>query len=110
MRDIEKNPYSKDEQRVAEWLCERSPFGGGDDPIGFVLCSYDFMVAERRAKASPPGDDVARLVDTAWLKTHHVCANCGFLMKCVFDTSRHKEWFCVPCGWVSIREGDTRWA
>lgn len=38
-RDFETYPYSKDEQRVAEWLMEHLGIGGGDDPIGFLLAS-----------------------------------------------------------------------
>jgi hypothetical protein len=46
MRDIDKEPYSKDEERVAKFLYERGS-GGGDDPIGFILSSYAYLVEER---------------------------------------------------------------
>jgi hypothetical protein len=42
MRDFEKQPYTADEERVAKWLVEHTPLGGGDDPIGFVLASSAF--------------------------------------------------------------------
>lgn len=47
MRDMEKNPYSNDEKRVVEYLWERE-IGGGDDPIGFILSSHAWLVAERK--------------------------------------------------------------
>lgn len=46
MRDIDKEPYSKDEARVAEFFADRG-VGGGDDPIGFILASYEYLVYER---------------------------------------------------------------
>jgi len=39
-RDFEKEPYSKDEERVAKWLSDKG-LGGGDDPIGFIITSYE---------------------------------------------------------------------
>jgi len=45
-RDIKKNSYSSDEMRVAEFFYDRG-LGGGDDPIGFLLASYAYLVAER---------------------------------------------------------------
>jgi hypothetical protein len=47
-RDMDASPYTKDEARVAEYLFDRGA-GGGDDPIGFMLASYSFMVEERNA-------------------------------------------------------------
>ena len=41
-RDFEKEPYSKDEERVAKWLSQRG-LGAGDDPIGFLLASYEYI-------------------------------------------------------------------
>ncbi len=40
MRDFEKNPYTKEEQRIATFLNDLIGIGGGDDPIGFMLASY----------------------------------------------------------------------
>jgi hypothetical protein len=40
MRDYDDNPYSPDEERVAKWLSDHG-LGGGEDPIGFLLISYD---------------------------------------------------------------------
>lgn len=47
-RDIDKNPYSTDEARVAKWFCERG-IGGGDDPIGALMSLHEFAMAELRA-------------------------------------------------------------
>jgi hypothetical protein len=46
MRDMAKKPYSKDEARVAEFFFNRGT-GGGDDPIGALIASHEYMVAER---------------------------------------------------------------
>jgi hypothetical protein len=46
-RDFDKNPYSPDEARVAKWLDEKAGMGGGDDPLGFLMVSYDYLVAQR---------------------------------------------------------------
>ncbi len=43
----ERTLYSLDQQRVADFLFERG-MGGGDDPIGFILASYEFLVMQRR--------------------------------------------------------------
>lgn len=51
-RDFDKRPYSPDENRVAEFLSERGA-GGGDDPIGFILASYAYVVAERNEVRAP---------------------------------------------------------
>jgi hypothetical protein len=46
MRNLETHPYSADEKRVAAFLGERG-VGGGDDPIGFILSSYAYVINER---------------------------------------------------------------
>lgn len=48
-RDFTTNPYSPDEQRIVDWLLERSrdTVGAGDDPISFVLASYEQICQER---------------------------------------------------------------
>jgi len=48
MRDLDKNPYSPDEQRVAHFFFERG-IGGGDDPIGSLIASHQYLIMERRA-------------------------------------------------------------
>jgi hypothetical protein len=51
-RDIEKSPYSADEQRVAKYFFDRG-VGGGDDPIGSLMASHAYamaQLAELRAK------------------------------------------------------------
>lgn len=46
MRDFEKSPYTPDEERVARWLDNKAGIGGGDDPIGFLLASYELLKME----------------------------------------------------------------
>jgi len=48
MRDIEKNPYTKDEARVAKWLGDKTGIGGGDDPIGFLIASHEELALQCR--------------------------------------------------------------
>lgn len=45
-RDMETAPYSPDERRVAEFLFDIG-VGGGDDPIGFLIASHQYLVEER---------------------------------------------------------------
>lgn len=47
-RDIEKNPYSPDENRVAKFFFDLG-VGGGPDPIGALLASHVALAAERNA-------------------------------------------------------------
>lgn len=48
-RDLVANPYSLDEQRIVDWLIKRTQgmVGAGNDPIGFVLASYEQIWLER---------------------------------------------------------------
>lgn len=39
-----------------------------------------------------------------------VCADCKVPMKHLGTFKQTPQWLCVGCGWVSIGEGDTRWA
>ena len=39
-------PYNAQETRVAAWLTERTGIGAGDDPVGFILASYDLKIRE----------------------------------------------------------------
>lgn len=48
MRDMDAQPYSSDEQRVADWIADRLHIGGGDDPIGFLLAACDLANARQR--------------------------------------------------------------
>ena len=75
MRDIEKQPYSPDEARVAKFFVDAG-VGGGDDPIGTILASHAYAAAQRNrlrealergkgtiqvlAKRLPPGDFAAQ--------------------------------------------------
>lgn len=45
MRDLEKQPYSVDEKRIAEFFFECG-VGGGDDPIGSIIASHAYLAAE----------------------------------------------------------------
>ena len=47
-RDFDKNPYTPDEARVVAFLSDRG-VGGGDDPIGFLLASYEMVIIQRNA-------------------------------------------------------------
>ncbi|MFL5253805.1 MAG: hypothetical protein ACJ8AI_13070 [Rhodopila sp.] len=52
-RNFSANPYTSDEERVATWLRSRTPeIGAGDDPIGFVLASYELVVSQRNELAA----------------------------------------------------------
>jgi hypothetical protein len=46
VRDLDKNPYSKDEARVAKFFFDRGT-GGGDDPIGALIASHEYLAHER---------------------------------------------------------------
>jgi hypothetical protein len=49
-RDFDAHPYSADEERVAAWMRARAPdIGTGDDPIGFLLASYEYTWLQRDA-------------------------------------------------------------
>lgn len=43
---MRETPYDASEARVAKWIDDRTGIGGGDDPIGFILASYDLKIAE----------------------------------------------------------------
>ena len=40
--------YTPDQQRVADYLVEKSGIGGGDDPVGFILAAHATLIAENR--------------------------------------------------------------
>jgi hypothetical protein len=46
MRDMDANPYSPDEKRVAEFFFGLG-LGGGDDPIGAIIASHAALAADR---------------------------------------------------------------
>ena len=46
-RNLEEKPYSPDEARVAKWFSDTAGIGGGDDPIGALIASHEYVVAER---------------------------------------------------------------
>lgn len=50
-RDFTRSPYSDDEKRIVNWLnkiTKGNSVGGGDDPIGFFMASYEMVIAERK--------------------------------------------------------------
>lgn len=50
-RDFAAQPYSKEEERVLVYLHNVAPdIGGGDDPIGFLLSSHNWLMRERRGQ------------------------------------------------------------
>lgn len=50
-RDFDKKPYSPEEQRAAEYLCQLTggTVGAGDDPIGFLIASHSYTMREKRS-------------------------------------------------------------
>ena len=46
---MRETPYDVQEARVAEWIVGRTATGAGDDPIGFLLSSYDLKISEMEA-------------------------------------------------------------
>ncbi len=64
-RDMDKEPYTKDEIRAVEYLVSIAPdIGAGDDPIGFLLASHNWLtkgkykmnkpLTMRAVKPAPP--------------------------------------------------------
>jgi hypothetical protein len=47
-RDFDRLPYTRQEQRVAEYLSSLG-IGGGDDPVGFLIASHAYK-AEKPAE------------------------------------------------------------
>lgn len=64
MRDLDKQPYSFDERRVAQFLFDLG-VGGGDDPIGFILVSHATLAAERNA-ANEAAGELQQSFDLRW--------------------------------------------
>jgi hypothetical protein len=49
-RNFDTHPYTPDELRVVAWIQKRAPdVGGGDDPIGFLLSSYELLHMDHAA-------------------------------------------------------------
>ena len=78
-----ETPYSADEQRVAEWLVNRmnSQVGAGDDPIGFMLASYEH-VCEQASVMKSLHDHCVKFIQENQItcaesvyQTDHVIAN-----------------------------------
>jgi hypothetical protein len=49
-RNMVARPYSDDEKRIVNWLFKltNNQIGGGDDPIGFFMASYESVLHERK--------------------------------------------------------------
>ncbi len=60
MRDIEKNPYSKDEARVAKFFADLG-VGGGDDPIENLIVAHQYVIAQRNSLRTALEDAVETL-------------------------------------------------
>lgn len=43
---MRETPYDFQEARVAKWIMDRTGIGGGDDPVGFILASYDLKIQQ----------------------------------------------------------------
>lgn len=46
MRDLNANPYSPDEERIAKFFCDKG-IGGGDDPLGSLMAGHDYLAWQR---------------------------------------------------------------
>ena len=46
-RDVDKDPYSEAERRIADYISEATSgtVGAGDDPVGFLLASHALLRA-----------------------------------------------------------------
>lgn len=49
MRDLDKDPYTPDEERVAAYFCTMG-IGGGDDPVGNLIAAHMY----KRFELKPP--------------------------------------------------------
>ena len=58
-RDFDKNPYSPEEERVAKFLSDKG-VGGGPDPIGALLASYDYLLELRNSLAKTVAEYTAK--------------------------------------------------
>lgn len=47
-RNFAHKPYSDDEKRVAQWFFTVAGVGGGEDPIGSMIASHEWMAHERK--------------------------------------------------------------
>lgn len=49
-RDFTISPYSDDEKRIVNWMNKiaNGTIGGGDDPLGFFMASYEMLIGERK--------------------------------------------------------------
>jgi hypothetical protein len=56
-RDLHRAPYSNEELRVVDYLHMVAPdIGAGDDPIGFLLASHNWLMRERRGQREAKRD------------------------------------------------------
>lgn len=61
-RDFDKEPYTREEQRIVKYIDEASNglVGGGDDPVAFLIASHGALIAARKESIGVviPGDVV----------------------------------------------------
>lgn len=62
MRDLDKKPYSADEAKIAKFFCDRG-VGGGDDPVGSLLCGYAYLIEQRKRLQTSLRDCVSFMKD-----------------------------------------------
>ena len=76
MRDFDKNPYSADETRVAEYIMERTGIGGGDDPVGFIIASNS-MFGQMKSKLAKAQSHLGKLRELYRAMQNAVVSNEG---------------------------------
>ena len=80
-RDIDKQPYTLDETRAAEFFFERG-LGGGDDPIGALLAGYAYLVAQKNALSKPiTMSDIRLAAGEGNLSAHDVLAAANAVLR-----------------------------
>jgi GTP-dependent phosphoenolpyruvate carboxykinase len=92
-----ETPYTLDQQRVADWILARShnQLGAGEDPIGFLLASYEQIHAEltlaqslvklcekfvrdQHINCEETVYQSDRVIENAYEFIHHVCDIVGY--------------------------------
>lgn len=62
--------YDSSESRVAQWISDRTDLGAGDDPVGFILASYDHKIFEFNKLRQTTDKEIQNLrrILERWLK------------------------------------------
>lgn len=87
-----ETPYDEHESRVAKWIVDRTGAGGGDDPIGFILASYDLKITEMEAMRAKIASLEEILADAAKTCGRNNC-NCPGSKKVKDLVNAHMEKF-----------------